>query len=122
MVDDRSCNRTGMDNPNHRMWNPKTNRLGWAAYLRGADPEVAVPSRHADLSSLAPAWVGVGTLDPLYDESLDYARRLQAAGVPCQIDIVAGAFHGFDMVAPHAAVSRAFFGRQCEALRKAFAR
>lgn len=120
MVDDRSCNRPGMENPRHRMWNPKTNRLGWAAYLRGADPEVAVPARHADLSGLPPAWVGVGTLDPLYDESVDYARRLLEAGVPCEIDTVTGAFHGFDLVAPRAGVSRAFFERQCAALRKAF--
>jgi acetyl esterase/lipase len=120
MVDDRSCDRPGLRNRRYRMWNPNTNRLGWTAYLNGADPQVAVPSRHDDLSGLPPAWIGVGTLDPLYDENVEYARRLKEAGVACDLDIVTGAFHGFDIVAPAAGVSRAFFDRQCEALRNAF--
>lgn len=120
MVDDRSCDRPGVRNRRYRMWNPNTNRLGWTAYLNGADPQVAVPSRHDDLSDLAPAWIGVGTLDPLHDENVEYARRLEDAGVACDLDIVTGAFHGFDIVAPFAGVSRAFFDRQCEVLRKAF--
>ena len=122
MVDDRSCDRPGVRNRRYRMWNPNTNRLGWTAYLNGADPQVAVPSRHDDLSGLPPAWIGVGTLDPLHDENVEYARRLEDAGVACDLDIVTGAFHGFDIVAPSAGVSRAFFDRQCEALRKAFSR
>jgi acetyl esterase/lipase len=120
MVDDRSSDRPGIRDRHYRMWNPNTNRLGWTAYLNGADPEVAVPSRHDDLSGLPPAWIGVGTLDPLHDENVEYARRLKDAGVACDLDIVTGAFHGFDIVAPAAGVSRAFFDRQCEALRKAF--
>ncbi|OBJ32760.1 alpha/beta hydrolase [Mycobacterium colombiense] len=120
MVDDRSCDRPGVRNRRYRMWNPDTNRLGWTAYLNGADPQVAVPSRHDDLSGLPPAWIGVGTLDPLHDENVEHARRLEDAGVTCDLDIVTGAFHGFDIVAPAAGVSRAFFDRQCEALRKAF--
>jgi acetyl esterase/lipase len=122
MVDDRSCDRPGVRNQRYRLWNPNTNRLGWTAYLNGADPEVAVPSRHDDLSGLPPAWIGVGTLDPLHDENVEYARRLKDAGVACEIDIVSGAFHGFDIVAPTAGVSRAFVDRQCEALQKAFSR
>jgi acetyl esterase/lipase len=120
MVDDRSSDRPGIENPRYRMWNPNTNRLSWACYLRGADVDAAVPSRHTDLSRLPPAWIGVGTLDPLRDEDIDYGRRLKEAGGGCEIDIVPGAFHGFDAVAPCTAVSRAFFDRQCEALRKAF--
>jgi acetyl esterase/lipase len=122
MVDDRSCDRPGVRNRRYRMWNPNTNRLGWTAYLDGADPQVAVPSRHDDLGGLPPAWIGVGTLDPLHGENVEYARRLEDAGVACDLDIVTGAFHGFDIVAPAAGVSRAFFDRQCEALRKAFSR
>jgi acetyl esterase/lipase len=122
MLDDRSCDRPGVRNRRYRMWSPNTNRLGWTAYLNGADRQVAVPSRHTDLSGLPPAWIGVGTLDPLHDENVEYARRLKDAGVACEIDIVSGAFHGFDIVAPTAGVSRAFVDRQCEALQKAFSR
>ena len=120
MVDDRSSDRPGIRDRRYRLWSPNSNRLGWTAYLRGADPQVAVPSRQDDLSGLPPAWIGVGTLDPLHDENVEYARRLKNAGVACDLDIVTGAFHGFDIVAPTAGVSREFFDRQCEVLRKAF--
>ncbi|WP_264011582.1 alpha/beta hydrolase [[Mycobacterium] manitobense] len=121
MLDDRSSDRPGIDSRHHRMWNAKTNRLGWAAYLRDADVKAAVPARHDDLSGLPPAWIGVGTLDPLHDENVEYGRRLEEAGVACTTYVVTGAFHGFDIVARTAEVSRTFFDRQCEALLAAFA-
>ncbi len=117
MLDDRSS-ATG-HNPNHRLWNARSNRFGWAAYLGDADPNVAVPGRRDDLSGLPPAWIGVGTHDLFHDEDLAYADRLTAAGVPCQVEVVPGAFHGFDLAVPKAHVSRAFLVAQCAALREA---
>ena len=119
MLDDRSGSTP--ENPNYRLWGPKSNRFGWAAYLGNADPKVAVPARHEDLSGLPPAWIGVGTHDLFHDEDVAYAARLTAAGVPCQIETVAGAFHGFDLVVPKATVSKAFFTSQCASLRSALA-
>jgi acetyl esterase/lipase len=119
MLDDRSG--SGPENPNYRLWSPKSNRFGWAAYLGNADPQVAVPARHDDLSGLPPAWIGVGTHDLFHDEDVAYAERLTAAGVPCQVEVVDGAFHGFDLVVPKAAVSQAFFVSQCASLRTALA-
>lgn len=119
MLDDRSVGPQ-FDNPGHRLWTHESNRFGWSAYLGGADPEVAVPARRQDLSGLPPAWVGVGTLDLFHDEDLAYAKRLREAGVPCDIEVVQGAFHGFDGIAPKTAVSRAFFDSQCATLRRAF--
>jgi acetyl esterase/lipase len=117
MLDDRSSHRPELANhPHYRLWTEKTNRLGWDAYLSNADPKRAVPARPKDISGLAPAWIGVGTLDPLHDENVEYARRLNQAGVPTTLDVVPGAFHGFDVVAPKAGVSRAFFDRQCAAV------
>jgi acetyl esterase/lipase len=81
---------------------------------------VAVPARREDLSGLPPAWVGVGTFDLFHDEDVAYAERLRAAGVPCEVEIVAGAFHGFDGIVPKAHVSQAFFNSQCALLRRAF--
>lgn len=117
MLDDRSA--SGPANPNYRLWDPVANGFGWTSYLGNADPQVAVPARRGDLSGLAPAWVGVGTHDLFHDEDVEYARRLVEAGVPCQVELIPGAFHGFDMVAPKAGVSREFFAMQCEALRPA---
>lgn len=121
MIDDRTVERTGLDNPGHRLWNQSSNRFGWRAYLGDADPNVAVPARRDDLAGLPPAWIGVGTLDLFHDEDLAYAERLRAAGVPCEVMVVAGAFHGFDGIAPKADVSQSFFRSQCALLRTAFA-
>ncbi|MCB9418112.1 MAG: alpha/beta hydrolase, partial [Mycolicibacterium sp.] len=48
----------------------------------------------------------------------EYARRLQSAGVPCEVHLVPGAFHGFDGIAPKASISRQFFESQCASLRE----
>ena len=81
---------------------------------------LAAPARYADLSGLPPAWLGVGTLDLFHDEDLAYADRLRAAGVDCSVEVVDGAFHGFDSVHPKARVSRAFRAAQVEALAAVF--
>jgi acetyl esterase/lipase len=118
MLDDRSASAPA--NRSHRLWNPRSNRFCWKAYLGDADPQVAVPARREDLSGLAPAWVGVGTNDLFHDEAVAYAERLAHAEVPCHVEVVTGAFHGFDLLAPKAHVSRAFFASQCTSLRSAF--
>ncbi|KMO82073.1 alpha/beta hydrolase [Mycolicibacterium obuense] len=120
MLDDRTVGRADLDNPGHRLWNQTSNRFGWQAYLGDADPNVAVPARRDDLAGLPPAWVGVGTLDLFHDEDLAYAQRLQDAGVPCEVTVVPGAFHGFDGIAPNADVSQRFFASQCALLRNAY--
>lgn len=117
MLDDRSSGAPA--NSNYRLWNARSNRFGWSAYLGSADPEVAVPARRDDLGGLAPAWVGVGTNDLFHDENLAYAERLKSAGVPCEVEVVPGAFHGFDLVASKAPVSQRFFATQCAVLRSA---
>ena len=115
------CDRDGLDNPGLRLWNQSNNKFAWSAYLGDADPEVAVPARRTDLSGLPPAWMGVGTFDLFHDEDLAYAERLKAAGVPCDVEVVKGAFHGFDGIVPKAKVSQAFFNSQCAMLRRILA-
>jgi acetyl esterase/lipase len=118
MLDDRSATAPGLDDPNHRLWTQTSNRYGWSSYLGDADPAVAVPARREDLSGLPQAWLGVGTLDLFHDEGLSYAERLRAAGVPCELDVVDGAFHGFDAVAAKAPVSQSFYAGQLAFLRR----
>lgn len=121
MLDDRSALRDhGVRG--RFLWTPGSNRFGWASYLgrepRESDaPEYAAPARREDLSGLAPAWVGVGDLDLLYDESVDYARRLQAAGVPCELVTVPGMYHGADGLAMKAPAMREFRRSSLDHLR-----
>lgn len=97
---------------NFRLWEHRSNDFAWAAYLGGADAGLAVPARAASLAGVAPTWIGVGTNDLFLGESRDYARRLRAAGVTCELVEVPGAWHAFDGFVPQASVSREFFAGQ----------
>ena len=118
MLDDRTID-PGLDDTGFRLWNPGSNRIGWQSYLGGADPAVAVPARREDLAGVAPAWLGVGTLDLFHDEDLAYAERLTAAGVPCEVHVAKGAFHGFDRIAAKSSVARAYLESQVASLQQA---
>ena len=48
--------------------------------------------------------MSTGALDLFLEEDIDYANRLLRQGVPVELPVYPGAFHGFDM-APNAAVS-----------------
>nr|UZH23230.1 hypothetical protein [myxobacterium MSr12020] len=124
MLDDRTATRTDIDGTNHRAWNQGSNVFGWTSYLGGAPgrpdvPAHAAAARREDLSGLPPAWMGVGTHDLFHDEDLAYAQRLKACGVPCEVVVVPGAFHGFDLISPDAVVSRDFRAGYLAALRRA---
>lgn len=105
MLDDR----TGAGGQQHPhcgkfVWTAETNRFGWSALLGqeagGPDvPSAAVPARAADLAGLPPTFISVGALDLLLDESLEWTRRLALAGVPVELHVIPGAFHGFGLAA-----------------------
>ncbi|MDI1481213.1 alpha/beta hydrolase [Polyangium sp. y55x31] len=124
MLDDRTVGKT-IDGTNHRLWNAGSNRFGWTSYLGrepgGLDvPVYAAPARAESLASLPPTWIGVGTFDLFHDEDVEYAKRLEVAGIAVELEIVPGAFHGFDVLR-RANVSKTFFARQITALRRALA-
>ncbi len=122
MIDDRTAQRTDLEDVPVKLWSQTCNRFGWSSYLAGATGDDvhphAAPSRAEDLSGLPPAWIGVGTLDLFHDEDVEYARRLREAGVPCELEVVEGAFHGFDIGS--APVVQDFHRSQVDALRAAF--
>lgn len=102
MLDDRTA--TSRRVPPHvgtLIWTPEQNHFGWESFLgtkpgKATAPKGAVPARVTDLKGLPPAFIGVGTLDLFHDEDVDYAQRLNAAGINAELIVVPGAFHGFD--------------------------
>jgi len=100
VLDDRletPSSRTFTDTP---MWHRGAAELSWDAYLgagvRGG-PEVspyAAPARADDLAGLPPTYLSAQAYDPLRDEGIAYAQRLLAAGVPVELHVFPGTFHG----------------------------
>lgn len=103
MLDDRTVDGRQHPGRDRLAWTPASNRFGWTSYLgqqaaRATAPPYSVPARRADLSGLPPAWIGVGDLDLFHDEAVEYAERLEAAGVCCELVVVPGMYHGADVV------------------------
>ena len=122
MIDDRTTLRDNHCGQGRFMWTPQSNEFGWTAYLgrppRLSDaPDYAAPARRTDLSGLAPAWIGVGTLDLFHDESVAYAETLRACGVPCELVVVPGMYHGADGLAPNAPKMQNFRRKSVDYLR-----
>jgi acetyl esterase/lipase len=84
------------------VWSNKSNTFGWRSYLGalyGTDdvPIYAAPARCTELAGLPPAFVSVGTIDGFHDEDVEYAMRLNHAGVPTELHVYPGAPHGYHM-------------------------
>jgi acetyl esterase/lipase len=104
MLDDRTALRSDLDAV---VWTNASNRYAWSAYLghRVDDTEhrpYSSAARRDDLSDLPPAWIGIGAIDLFHDESIAYADRLRAAGVPCELHVVPGMYHAAEKFAPSA--------------------
>jgi len=110
MIDDRQTTASSRVD-DLAVWSRGSNTFGWKSYLgdlygRDDIPATAAPARATDLSGLPPALVSVGAVDGFRDEDIDYALRLNQAGVPTELHVYPGACHGFTMFAPDAAVSK----------------
>jgi acetyl esterase/lipase len=127
MLDDRTG--SVRDVPAHigtLIWTPPRNRFGWTSLLGVAAGSRrvaygAVPARVENLRGLPATFIGVGSIDLFVQEDIEFARRLIDAGVRTELNVVPGAFHGFDVAVPKAAVSRQFKTAVQGALGRAFA-
>jgi acetyl esterase/lipase len=102
MLDDRTSSiRDAGELVGEIGWTPAQNRFGWEALLghapgvEGVSP-YAAPARAEDLAGLPPTYISCGALDLFVEEDMDYARRLMRAGVPVELHIYPGAFHGYE--------------------------
>lgn len=124
MLDDRSVLRADHDGRGSFVWTPASNAYAWGAYLghpvtEDEDRPYAAAARRADLTGLPPAWIGVGDLDLFHDEDVAYAERLRAAGVPCDLLVVPGMYHGAEGLVAKAESMVAFEDALVSALRTA---
>lgn len=101
MLDDRMQTSSMKDN-DAPIWNEPQNRFAWSLYLKGLKeiPIYASPSRCNDYSSLPPASSYVGSLDPFYDETIQYFKDLSKFNVENKLKIFENVYHGFVNVNP----------------------
>jgi acetyl esterase/lipase len=112
MVDDRQVSPSSQLD-GLLVWNRHSNEFGWRSYLGplyGSDdvPPFAAAARAADLRGLPPAYVCVGTADGFRDEDIEYATRLNQAGVPTELHVHPGAPHGVAALFAGTAVARRY--------------
>lgn len=107
MLDDQHDTVSGhMDMP-PTAWSRDMSLHAWSLYAEeGGASQYAAAARASDLGGLPPAYIMCGSMDLFRDEDIAYANRLNAAGVAVELAIFPGAPHGFDVMAPQAAVSQ----------------
>jgi len=96
---------------------PEKSYLGDNAEAKALDPRVS-PLKASTLAGLAPAIIGVGVHDFLYQDNLAYAAALKGAGVPLLMRVHGDLNHGFfsyTAVSPASAVAA---DQLCDDLRQ----
>ncbi|GAA0447937.1 esterase [Paractinoplanes deccanensis] len=111
MIDDRNDTPSALQMAGLGVWDRTANDTGWTALLGAArgGPDVspyAAPARATDLSGLPPAFIDVGSAETFRDEDVAYASRIWQAGGRAELHVWPGGFHGFDGLAPQAAISQ----------------
>jgi acetyl esterase/lipase len=110
MVDDRNDTPSAVQGAGRGVWDRTANQTGWTALLGDArgGPDVspyAAPARATDLSGLPPALIDVGSAETFRDEAVAYASAIWRAGGQAELHVFSGGFHGYEALAPQAAVS-----------------
>lgn len=118
-LDDRNLLPSTYELDQAHFWDRPSNLLSWSVYLGGRTevPPDAAPARAEDLSGFPRTFLEIGQVDLFRDEEIEFGARLSRCGVPVEMHVWAGAFHGFDglratRVAQRALAVRADFLRQ----------
>lgn len=110
MIDDRNETVSSHQIDGTGVWDRGSNDTGWDALLgdRRKTDQVSIyaaPARATDLSNLPPTFIDVGTSEVFRDEDVAYASAIWASGGHCELHVWTGGFHGYDSMAPFAALS-----------------
>lgn len=110
MLDDRNETVSSLQVDGFGVWNRGSNDTGWDALLgdRRRSDRVSIyaaPARATDLTGLPPAFIDVASVEVFRDEDVAYATSIWEQGGTAELHVWPGGFHGFDGLAPQAALS-----------------
>ncbi len=109
MLDHRNATKSAREMVGSPIWDRDANALAWDHYLghlKGDVPDHASPAQRQDLSGMPPTISWVGDLEPFKDETIDYIKALDSAGVATKFKLFQGGFHAFEVLLPKAGVSK----------------
>jgi acetyl esterase len=110
--------KTFVDTPK---WDAVKNKEMWKLYLKNGDQgkiAYASPIKAASLADLPPAYVETAEFDCIRDEGINYARKLEEAGVTVELLETKETIHGYDFV--FKSIAKESFEKRINALNKAF--
>lgn len=124
MLDDRGTTPSSRDLSPLGMWDRDLNFSSWDLLLggRAGEPDVdayAAPARATDVAGVCPAFLEVGELDILRDETILYGLQLYGANVATEMHVHPGAFHACEQVAAGSAIGRRIWQLRIDALCRA---
>lgn len=131
MLDDRHVSVSSQQIYDIGVWDREANIEAWNWYL-GRDASVdptkqtdvsiyAAPARATDLSGLPPAYIDVGDLDAFRDEDIEYATKLMHTGIPCELHVVPGAYHAWEVFGPEGKSAKQAVQWRIDAMRRGLA-
>jgi acetyl esterase/lipase len=120
MIDDRNETASSREIVDVGIWDRAGNIEAWEWYLGGQEADgYAAPAREENLTGLPPTFIDVGDQDMFMDEAVTFAQRLEAAGVPTELHVYPGAYHGSEVFAPTAPLSEQIWAARTAALERA---
>lgn len=88
-----------------RVWCAAHNTFAWHCYLNEQAAPLTKPLQHHNWQNWPQTYSFIGGLDGFLDETTVFINLLKQSGVNAQLDVVDGAFHGFDILGnPRAAI------------------
>jgi acetyl esterase/lipase len=100
-------------------WPAESNISMWRLYLKngyGDLEKYAVPLKSPDFNNLPRAYVEPHEIDCLRDEGIAYAEKLQEFGIPTELNIIKGSYHGAEANRASPLIQRVLKHR-CEVMR-----
>jgi acetyl esterase/lipase len=121
-IDDRNETPSSIEIVDIGIWDRAGNIEAWEWYLGGQPADqYSAPARATDLAGLPSTFIDVGDRDMFMDEDIEFANRLQEAGVPVELHVYPGAYHASEVFAPTAALSQEIWANRIAALQRALA-
>lgn len=122
MIDDRTI-KGNYELEKFACWKYDDNLDAWGALLGGRDrvgsedtDPYAAPARVRSVAGLPSTYIEVGCLDIFRDEAIEYARRILAENIDCELHLYPGVGHSFEYIAPMASVSAREMENVCAAV------